>query len=105
MLALPPPPNAICERWTGGRAVRASAAIHGGMGENVSHHGRVTVVDAKLYSLPKRPPRLLGAAVTESTAEFVGRWADGLLTVSGKPEQVRKVVDAFHRGGGEGSPC
>jgi hypothetical protein len=25
--------------------------------------------------------------------------------VSGKPEQVRKVVDAFHRGGGEGSPC
>jgi coenzyme F420-dependent glucose-6-phosphate dehydrogenase len=73
-------------------------------GESVSHHGRVTVVDAKLYSLPKRPPRLLGAAVTESTAEFVGGWADGLLTVSGKPEQVRKLVDAFHRGGGEGKP-
>jgi len=27
-----------------------------------------------------------------------------LLTVSGKPEQVRKLVDAFHRGGGEGKP-
>jgi alkanesulfonate monooxygenase SsuD/methylene tetrahydromethanopterin reductase-like flavin-dependent oxidoreductase (luciferase family) len=47
---------------------------------------------------------LLGAAVTESTAELVGRWADGLLTVNAKPEQVRRVIDAFHRGGGEGKP-
>jgi coenzyme F420-dependent glucose-6-phosphate dehydrogenase len=73
-------------------------------GETVSHRGRVTIVDAKLYSLPKRLPLLFGAAVTEDTAEFVGSWADGLLTVSGKPEQVRKVVDAFRRGGGEGKP-
>ncbi len=42
--------------------------------------------------------------MSEATAEFVGGWADGLLTVSGKPEQVRKVVDAFRRGGGEGKP-
>ena len=42
--------------------------------------------------------------MTEATAEFVGSWADGLLTVSAKPEQVRKVVDAFRRGGGEGKP-
>src|SRR4051812_24398245 len=62
-------------------------------GETVTHHGRVTVVDAQLYSLPKQPPLLLGAAVTPSSAELVGKWADGLLTVSGKPEQVRKVVD------------
>jgi alkanesulfonate monooxygenase SsuD/methylene tetrahydromethanopterin reductase-like flavin-dependent oxidoreductase (luciferase family) len=47
---------------------------------------------------------LLGAAVTEATAEFVGGWADGLLTVSAKPDQVKKVVDAFRRGGGEGKP-
>jgi probable non-F420 flavinoid oxidoreductase len=73
-------------------------------GETVSHSGRVTVVDARLYSLPKQPPLLLGAAVTEATAEFAGSWADGLLTVNAKPEQVRKVVDAFHRGGGEGKP-
>jgi alkanesulfonate monooxygenase SsuD/methylene tetrahydromethanopterin reductase-like flavin-dependent oxidoreductase (luciferase family) len=61
-------------------------------------------VDAKLYSLPVRPPLLLGAAVSEATAEFVGSWADGLLTVSAKPEQLRKVVEAFRRGGGEGKP-
>lgn len=73
-------------------------------GETVSHYGRVTVVDTRLYSLPKEPPLLLGAAVTEATAELVGNWADGLLTVSGKPDQVRKVVEAFRRGGGEGKP-
>jgi coenzyme F420-dependent glucose-6-phosphate dehydrogenase len=73
-------------------------------GETVSHYGRVTAVECKLYSLPKSPPLLLGAAVTESTAEFVGRWADGLLTVSGKSDQVRKVVEAFRRGGGAGKP-
>jgi G6PDH family F420-dependent oxidoreductase len=71
-------------------------------GETISHHGTVTLVDCKVYSLPDRPPPLLGAAVTETTAEFVGGWADGLLTVSGSPEQVRKVVEAFRRGGGEG---
>jgi coenzyme F420-dependent glucose-6-phosphate dehydrogenase len=42
--------------------------------------------------------------VTEATAEFVGGWADGLLTVSAEPDSVRKVVDAFRRGGGEGKP-
>jgi coenzyme F420-dependent glucose-6-phosphate dehydrogenase len=73
-------------------------------GETVSHYGRVTLVDCKLYSLPKEPPLLLGAAVTEATAEFLGSWADGLLTVSGEPDQVRKVVEAFRRGGGDGKP-
>lgn len=73
-------------------------------GETVSHYGRVTVVEGRLYSLPQTPPLLLGAAVSEATAEFVGGWADGLLTVSGRPDRVRKVVDAFRRGGGEGKP-
>jgi coenzyme F420-dependent glucose-6-phosphate dehydrogenase len=70
-------------------------------GETVSHSGRVT---ARLYSLPKKLPLLLGAAVTEATAELVGCWADGLLTVNAKPRQVRKVVDAFYQGGGQGKP-
>ncbi|TNC51940.1 TIGR03885 family FMN-dependent LLM class oxidoreductase [Rubellimicrobium rubrum] len=71
-------------------------------GERVSHYGRITMVDAEIYSRPATPPLLLGAAVTEATAEFVGGWADGLLTVSGEPDQVQGVVDAFRRGGGEG---
>ncbi|MBL6080393.1 TIGR03885 family FMN-dependent LLM class oxidoreductase [Belnapia sp. T18] len=71
-------------------------------GEEVTHHGRVTVVDAKLYSRPTQPPALLGAAVTEATAEAVGAWADGLLTVSASPDQLRKMIQAFRRGGGTG---
>jgi coenzyme F420-dependent glucose-6-phosphate dehydrogenase len=71
-------------------------------GETVTHRGRVTVLGAKLYSRPERPPPLLGAAVTEGTAEQVGAWADGLLTVSASPDQTRKVVEAFRRGGGRG---
>src|SRR3954454_13187354 len=73
-------------------------------GETVTHRGRVTLVGGRLSSLPKRPPLLLGAAVTEATAELVGGWADGLLTVSAKPDAVRRVVEAFRRGGGEGKP-
>ena len=73
-------------------------------GKTVTHRGRVTVIDAKLYTRPECLPLILGAAVTETTAEFVGGWADGLLTVSAKPDQVRRVVAAFRRGGGEGKP-
>jgi G6PDH family F420-dependent oxidoreductase len=73
-------------------------------GETVSHYGRVTLVDCELYTLPKTPPMLLGAAVTETTAESVGGWADGLLTVSAKPDMLKRVIDAFRRGGGEGKP-
>jgi coenzyme F420-dependent glucose-6-phosphate dehydrogenase len=71
-------------------------------GERVTHRGSVTVVDAELYSRPKNSPLMLGAAVTESTAEFVGGWSDGLLTVAAPPNKLRKVIDAFRRGGGEG---
>lgn len=71
-------------------------------GETVTHRGRVTVVEARLYSRPAAPPPLLGAAVTEATAEAVGAWADGLLTTGGDPGRVRKVIAAFRRGGGAG---
>ncbi|NNM72735.1 TIGR03885 family FMN-dependent LLM class oxidoreductase [Enterovirga aerilata] len=73
-------------------------------GETVTHRGRITVVGARLYSRPERPPLLLGAAVTPETAELVGGWADGLLTVNARPEQLKTVIDAFRRGGGEGKP-
>ena len=68
----------------------------------MTHRGRVTVVEAKLYSRPEQPPPLLGAAVTEATAEQVGAWADGLLTISAAPEQMRRMIEAFRRGGGAG---
>ncbi|GAB3327018.1 TIGR03885 family FMN-dependent LLM class oxidoreductase [Larkinella ripae] len=73
-------------------------------GETVSHQGLVTVEDAKLYTRPAVPPLLFGAAVTSKTAEWIGGWADGLLTISQPKDQLRAVVDAFRRGGGEGKP-
>lgn len=73
-------------------------------GEMVTHHGRVTVEEAKLYTLPKQQPLLYGAALTEKTADWMGSWVDGLLTTSRKPEESQKIIGAFHRGGGEGKP-
>ena len=73
-------------------------------GERVTHRGLVVVEEAKLYSLPREPPLLVGAALTPETAEWMGEWADGLITVVGPRETMRAVVDAFRRGGGEGKP-
>ncbi|HEY9796127.1 MAG TPA: LLM class flavin-dependent oxidoreductase [Leptolyngbyaceae cyanobacterium] len=66
--------------------------------------GLVRVEEAKLYTRPEIPPRIIGAAITPETAEWLGGWADGLITISGPHEKLRKVVEAFHRGGGEGKP-
>jgi coenzyme F420-dependent glucose-6-phosphate dehydrogenase len=71
-------------------------------GETVTPRGRITVVDCQLYSMPETPPLLLGAAVTPETAELIGSWADGLLTVSAPSEVLANVVRAFRAGGGEG---
>jgi coenzyme F420-dependent glucose-6-phosphate dehydrogenase len=73
-------------------------------GDEVSHHGLVTIEGAKLYTLPKKPPLLMGAAVTAKTARWIGSWADGLITVSAPSDQLQKVVQAFHEGGGTGKP-
>ena len=73
-------------------------------GETVTHHGLVTVEEARLYTRPRVPPLLIGAAITPVTAEWVGGWADGLITTSRPPEDLKEMVDAFRRGGGRGKP-
>jgi probable non-F420 flavinoid oxidoreductase len=73
-------------------------------GETVTHSGRVTVVEATLYTRPAIAPMLVGAATIESTAEWLGSWADALITVHASPERLRKVMEAFRRGGGAGKP-
>ncbi|MGN6486669.1 MAG: TIGR03885 family FMN-dependent LLM class oxidoreductase [Devosia sp.] len=73
-------------------------------GETVTHRGRITVIEAKLWSRPDRPVPLYAAAVTPQTAKFVAPWADGLLTTGGKADDVRKVLEAFREHGGEGKP-
>jgi probable non-F420 flavinoid oxidoreductase len=73
-------------------------------GETVTHHGLVTVEDAKLYTLPESPPRIIGAALTAETARWLGGWADGLITASQPKQQLVRLLDAFREGGGDGKP-
>jgi probable non-F420 flavinoid oxidoreductase len=73
-------------------------------GEEVTHRGLVTVDQARVWSLPRIPPLLLGAAISEETATRVGGWADGLITVNQPPDRLRRVVSGFRRGGGMGKP-
>lgn len=71
-------------------------------GEEVTHHGRVVVDRARLYTLPQQPPPLIGAAVSEATARWAGSWADGLATVNAPADHLRRMIDAFRAGGGNG---
>jgi coenzyme F420-dependent glucose-6-phosphate dehydrogenase len=73
-------------------------------GELVTHRGRVTVVEAKLYSRPARPVPLFGAAITEQTAAFAATWADGLLLAGHQPKTVAQLVKSFRDAGGKGKP-
>lgn len=73
-------------------------------GETVTHRGRVTVEEAMLYSRPSKPPLLFAAALSPETAASVGKWADGLITVGGEPDSVRRIIDAFRENGGAGKP-
>ncbi len=73
-------------------------------GEMVTHVGHFTVEEARLYTRPRTPPLVIGAAITPRTAEWLGSWADGLITINKPHEELKQVVEAFRRGGGEGKP-
>jgi len=73
-------------------------------GDTVTHNGRVTVEEAKVWSLPETLPMIVGPALSEATAEFVGSWADTFITVAAPRPQLQRMIDAFRRGGGEGKP-
>ena len=73
-------------------------------GEIVTYHGHINIEEAKLYTRPLNHPLLIGAAISAETAEWVGGWADGLITTSKPKKELKKVVNAFHRRGGKGKP-
>jgi coenzyme F420-dependent glucose-6-phosphate dehydrogenase len=73
-------------------------------GEIVTARGSVVTEAAHLYSRPRHPPLLLGAALTPGTARWVGSWADGLITVGGARDDMRAVVDAFRESAGVAKP-
>jgi len=68
-------------------------------GEITSHHGRYyTVENARLYTLPERPPAIHVGASGARMAELAGRIGDGMIGTS--PEQP--VLDAYRQAGGDG---
>ena len=73
-------------------------------GEEVTHHGLVTVDRAKVWSRPSTPPKLIGAAVSAPTAKRAAGWADGLITIWQELDALRHVLDEFRTNGGEGKP-
>jgi alkanesulfonate monooxygenase SsuD/methylene tetrahydromethanopterin reductase-like flavin-dependent oxidoreductase (luciferase family) len=73
-------------------------------GGTVTYRGYINIEDATLYTRPKKSPLLIGAAISVETAEWIGGWADGLITTSKPKEELQNIIKAFHRGGGKGNP-
>jgi probable non-F420 flavinoid oxidoreductase len=64
-------------------------------GEEVTHHGRVTVDRAVVWSRPAEPPPLVAAAVSPESAATAAQWADGLITVNQPLDVLREVLDRY----------
>ncbi len=70
-------------------------------GESFSHRGRFfTVENARIFTLPERPPPILVAASGDKALELAAKAGDGLITVA--PDG--KKIDSFERAGGAGKP-
>ena len=70
-------------------------------GELYSHRGDHYVVDnARIYTLPATPPRIMVAAGGPESASMAGEHGDGLIITSPEAE----VIDAFRAVGGEKKP-
>lgn len=44
----------------------------------MTQHGRVRAAEAKLWTRPEQPTRLVGATTNAATAEWLGGWVAGL---------------------------
>lgn len=73
-------------------------------GESVNHDGLIQVCGAQLYTRPKMAPPLIGAALSEETARWMGSWADGLITAGVEVEGLKGIVQAFRENGGANKP-
>jgi probable non-F420 flavinoid oxidoreductase len=73
-------------------------------GEEVNHTGSVHVEGARLYTRPQKPLMIVGAALTPATAEWLGGWADAMITVAQPREKLVEMMQRFRQGGGAGKP-
>lgn len=66
-----------------------------------SHRGEhFTVHNARIYSLPEKPPPILVAVAGERSVRIAAEHGDGLVGTSPKPESIEQ----FRREGGAGKP-
>ncbi len=66
-----------------------------------SHRGRhYTVQNARLYTLPDRPPKVYVSAFGPKAIELAGRIGDGFVTTAPDADALR----AFREAGGQGKP-
>lgn len=64
-------------------------------GEEVNYQGYLVMETARLYSLSKNPIPILGAALSEETAKYLGGLTDGLITASGSIEGAKQLIHAY----------
>jgi coenzyme F420-dependent glucose-6-phosphate dehydrogenase len=70
-------------------------------GETLTYRGSYyTVENARIYTLPERPPPLLMAASGPRAAEGAGRIADGLIATTPEADLLKR----FEASGGSGKP-
>lgn len=71
-------------------------------GGEQTHRGQFyTVENARLFTLPDRPPEVMVAASGPKAAQAAGRIGDGMISTA--PEA--KLVQAFQQQGGAKKPC
>jgi coenzyme F420-dependent glucose-6-phosphate dehydrogenase len=69
-------------------------------GEQSFYGSYYTVENARIFTLPEKPPPIFIAASGKQSAEMAGELGDGLITTSADAEVVR----AFNEVGGDGKP-
>ena len=71
-------------------------------GEDVTHHGLVTVEQARIWDVPDSPPPLIAPAISVDTARRAAVWADGLVTVNQPAAKLKDMLAAYRDNGGLG---
>lgn len=74
------------------------------LGKTVTHHGRIRVEEATLYTRPLTNISIVGAAITPETAAFMAPWTDELITLSQPYSVLKQIVDSWQRNGGKDKP-
>jgi coenzyme F420-dependent glucose-6-phosphate dehydrogenase len=69
-------------------------------GHTVTRSGAIQIANGRIWSRGEPTPALMGAAMSNETAAWVGTWADGLLTLGSVSRDLHSTVAAFRTTGG-----